>query len=144
MNSRTLLTLAGSIAALALAPAVVYPMLMVKLLCFAIFASALNLMLGYTGLLSFGHAMFFGTAGYILGLGMKHLGWSPEIGLIAGMAGADLLGFIAGAVAIRREGIYFAMVTLAISQLIYFLAMQTDWTGRDDGCTAFRAAACSA
>jgi branched-chain amino acid transport system permease protein len=132
MNSRTLLTLAG-IAALALAPAFVYPMLMVKLLCFAIFASAFNLMLGYTGLLSFGHAMFFGTAGYILGLGMKHLGWSPEIGLIAGMAGAGLLGFIAGAIAIRREGIYFAMITLAISQLIYFLAMQTDWTGRDDG-----------
>ncbi len=132
MNSRTLLTLAG-IAALAVAPAFVYPMLMVKLLCFALFASAFNLMLGYTGLLSFGHAMFFGTSGYILGLGMKHLGWSPELGLAAGMAGAALLGFIAGAIAIRREGIYFAMITLAISQLIYFLAMQADWTGRDDG-----------
>ncbi|MBA3041051.1 MAG: branched-chain amino acid ABC transporter permease [Alphaproteobacteria bacterium] len=132
MNSRTLLILAG-VAILAVAPVFVYPMLIVKLLCFALFASAFNLMLGYTGLLSFGHAMFFGIAGYVLGLGMKHLGWPPEVGLLAGMAGAALLGLIAGAIAIRREGIYFAMITLAISQLIYFIAMQVEWTGRDDG-----------
>lgn len=132
MNSRLLLVLAG-IAILAVAPVFVYPMLMVKLLCFALFASAFNLMLGYTGLLSFGHAMFFGTAGYILGLGMKHLGWPPEVGLLAGVLGAALLGLVAGAIAIRREGIYFAMITLAISQLIYFTAMQVEWTGRDDG-----------
>lgn len=132
MKSTVLMVLAGIIA-LIIAPTVVYPMLMVKLLCFAIFASAFNLMLGYTGLLSFGHAMFFGTAGYILGLGMKHLGWPPEIGLLAGVAGAALLGLVAGAIAIRRQGIYFAMITLAISQLIYFVAMQMEWTGRDDG-----------
>ena len=132
LNTRTLMIVLA-VAALAVAPAFIYPMLIVKLLCFAIFASAFNLMLGYTGLLSFGHAMFFGSAGYALGLTMKHLGWPPELGILAGVAVAALIGFLAGSVAIRRQGIYFAMITLAISQLIYFVAMQMEWTGRDDG-----------
>ena len=132
MTSRNLMILLG-LAVLIVAPAFIYPMLIVKLLCFAIFASAFNLMLGYTGLLSFGHAMFFGSAGYALGVTMKFLNWTPEMGLLAGVVVAALIGFIAGSIAIRRQGIYFAMITLAISQLIYFLAMQMEWTGRDDG-----------
>ncbi|WP_417766696.1 branched-chain amino acid ABC transporter permease [Stappia sp.] len=132
MNTRLLLIVLG-VVALAIAPAFVYPMLLVKLLCFAIFASAFNLMLGYTGLLSFGHAMFFGTAGYALGVTMKHLNWPPELGLLAGVGVAAFIGFLVGSIAVRRQGIYFAMITLAISQLIYFLAMQMEWTGRDDG-----------
>lgn len=129
---RNLLLLAG-IAALVIAPAFVYPMLLIKLLCFALFASAFNLMLGYTGLLSFGHAMFFGVAGYALGVSTKHLGFPPELGLLIAVAAAALLGLLAGLIAIRRQGIYFSMITLAISQLIYFIAMQMEWTGRDDG-----------
>ncbi len=129
---RNLLLLAG-IAALVFAPAFVYPMLLIKLLCFALFASAFNLMLGYTGLLSFGHAMFFGVAGYALGVSTKHLGLPPELGLLIAVASAALLGLLAGLIAIRRQGIYFSMITLAISQLIYFIAMQMEWTGRDDG-----------
>lgn len=127
------LMIALGLAALVVAPAFIYPMLIVKLLCFAIFASAFNLMLGYTGLLSFGHAMFFGSAGYALGVTTKFLHWPPELGILAGITVAALIGFVAGAVAIRRQGIYFAMITLAISQLIYFVAMQMEWTGRDDG-----------
>lgn len=127
------LMIALGLAALVVAPAFIYPMLIVKLLCFAIFASAFNLMLGYTGLLSFGHAMFFGSAGYTLGVTTKFLNWPPELAILAGIAVAALIGFVAGAVAIRRQGIYFAMITLAISQLIYFVAMQMEWTGRDDG-----------
>ena len=122
ISYRNLLMLCG-LAALVAAPAFIYPMLVVKLLCFAIFASAFNLMLGYTGLLSFGHAMFFGSAGYALGVTTKYLGWTPELGLVAGVAVAALIGFLDGSVAIRRQGIYFAMITLAISQLIYFVAM---------------------
>ncbi|MGU3574984.1 branched-chain amino acid ABC transporter permease [Brucellaceae bacterium C25G] len=131
-TTRNLLLLAG-IVALMIAPAFVYPMLLIKLLCFALFASAFNLMLGYTGLLSFGHAMFFGVAGYALGVSTKHLGLPPELGLLIAVASAALLGLLAGVVAIRRQGIYFSMITLAISQLIYFIAMQMEWTGRDDG-----------
>lgn len=127
------LMIALGLAALVVAPYFIYPMLIVKLLCFAIFASAFNLMLGYTGLLSFGHAMFFGSAGYALGVTTKFLNWPPELGILAGIAVAALIGFVAGAIAIRRQGIYFAMITLAISQLIYFVAMQMEWTGRDDG-----------
>lgn len=132
MSKRNLLILLG-VAALAIAPAFVYPMLLIKLLCFAIFASAFNLMLGYTGLLSFGHAMFFGVAGYTLGVSTKHLGLPPELALLIAVLAAALLGLLAGVVAIRRQGIYFSMITLAISQLIYFIAMQMEWTGRDDG-----------
>ncbi|AKU14146.1 branched-chain amino acid ABC transporter system, permease protein [Azoarcus sp. CIB] len=116
-----------------IAPFVVYPVLVMKILCFALFACAFNLLLGYTGLLSFGHAAFLGSAGYICGYSMQSLGLSPELGLLAGSAGAAALGFIFGSLAIRRAGIYFAMITLALAQLVFFLALQFPFTGGEDG-----------
>jgi branched-chain amino acid transport system permease protein len=110
-----------------------YPVFMMKALCFAIFACAFNLLLGYTGLLSFGHAAFLGWAGYACGYSVKELGFSPELGLLAGTAAAAVLGFVFGSLAIRRAGIYFAMVTLALAQLMYFLALQFPFTGGEDG-----------
>jgi branched-chain amino acid transport system permease protein len=115
------------------APLLVYPVLVMKILCFALFACAFNLLLGYTGLLSFGHAAFLGWAGYACGYSVKELGFSPELGLLAGTATAAVLGFVFGSLAIRRAGIYFAMVTLALAQLMYFLALQFPFTGGEDG-----------
>jgi branched-chain amino acid transport system permease protein len=115
------------------APFVVYPVLVMKILCFALFACAFNLLLGYTGLLSFGHAAFLGWAGYICGYAVKEMGLSPELGIVAGTATAAVLGFVFGSLAIRRAGIYFAMVTLALAQLMYFLALQFPFTGGEDG-----------
>src|SRR6476620_10351174 len=91
-----------------------YPIFVMKLLCFALFASAFNLLLGFTGLLSFGHAAFFGLAAYVAGYAMKVQGWTPEVAIIASMVAAGLLGLVFGLVAIRRQGIYFAMITLAL------------------------------
>lgn len=118
---------------LLLAPALVYPVLLAKVLCFAIFASAFNLLLGYTGLLSFGHAAFFGGGAYIAGYLLRDTGL-PVLAAVAGAAlfGA-LLGWVVGALAIRRQGIYFAMITLAMAQLIYFVFHQAAFTGGDDG-----------
>ena len=116
-----------------IAPFLVYPVLVMKILCFALFACAFNLLLGYTGLLSFGHAAFLGSAGYLCGYAVQGLGLSPELGLLAGTAGAAVLGFIVGSLAIRRAGIYFAMITLALAQLVYFLALQFPFTGGEDG-----------
>jgi branched-chain amino acid transport system permease protein len=115
------------------APWVVYPVFLMKLLCFALFACAFNLLLGYTGLLSFGHAAFLGTAGYIAGITIKAMGFPPELGILAGTATAALLGFVFGSLAIRRAGIYFAMITLALAQMIYFLCLQFKFTGGEDG-----------
>ncbi|AYH45792.1 branched-chain amino acid ABC transporter permease [Azoarcus sp. DN11] len=115
------------------APFVVYPVLVMKILCFALFACAFNLLLGYTGLLSFGHAAFLGSAGYLCAYTVQGLGLPPELGLLAGTAGAAALGFIFGSLAIRRAGIYFAMITLALAQLVYFLALQFPFTGGEDG-----------
>ncbi|NMG75289.1 branched-chain amino acid ABC transporter permease [Aromatoleum diolicum] len=115
------------------APFLVYPVLVMKILCFALFACAFNLLLGYTGLLSFGHAAFLGWAGYVCGYGVKELGFSPELGILAGTATGAALGFVFGSLAIRRAGIYFAMVTLALAQLVYFLALQFPFTGGEDG-----------
>ncbi|CAI08058.1 branched-chain amino acid ABC transporter permease [Aromatoleum aromaticum] len=115
------------------APFLVYPVLVMKILCFSLFACAFNLLLGYTGLLSFGHAAFLGWAGYTCGYAIKELGLSPELGLLAGTATAAALGFVFGSLAIRRSGIYFAMVTLALAQLMYFLALQFPFTGGEDG-----------
>ncbi|MBD5803088.1 leucine/isoleucine/valine transporter permease subunit [Azoarcus sp. Aa7] len=115
------------------APFLVYPVLVMKILCFALFACAFNLLLGYTGLLSFGHSAFLGSAGYLCGYTVQGLGLSPELGLLAGTAGAAALGFIFGSLAIRRAGIYFAMITLALAQLVYFLALQFPFTGGEDG-----------
>ena len=110
-----------------------YPVFVMKLLCFALFACAFNLLLGFTGLLSFGHAAFFGSAAYITGWFVKSQSWSPELALLAGAVGAGLIGLVVGAVAIRRQGIYFAMITLAIAQMVYFVCLQAPFTGGEDG-----------
>ncbi|RMC31218.1 branched-chain amino acid ABC transporter permease [Paracoccus alkanivorans] len=122
-----------SLAGLLLAPHLFYPIFLMKLLCFALFASAFNLLLGYTGLLSFGHACFFGGAAYFTAHAVKIWGWSPEAGILLGVAGAALLGLIMGAIAIRRQGIYFAMITLALAQLFYFFCLQASFTHGEDG-----------
>ena len=116
-----------------LAPFVVYPVFMMKLLCFALFALAFNLLLGYTGLLSFGHAAFFGGAAYITGHLVKNLGLTPELAVLGGTLFAALLGYLVGSLAIRRQGIYFAMVTLALAQIVYFIALKAPFTGGEDG-----------
>ena len=110
-----------------------YPVFVMKLLCFALFACAFNLLLGFTGLLSFGHAAFFGSAAYITGYLVKSQSWTPELAILAGAVGAGLIGLVVGAVAIRRQGIYFAMITLAIAQMIYFVCLQVPFTGGEDG-----------
>jgi branched-chain amino acid transport system permease protein len=115
------------------APFFVYPVFMMKLLCFALFALAFNLLLGYTGLLSFGHAAFFGGASYITGHLVKVSGLTPELGVLGGTIFAALLGFVIGSLAIRRQGIYFAMVTLALAQIVYFIALKAPFTGGEDG-----------
>jgi branched-chain amino acid transport system permease protein len=121
-----------AVAALA-APWFFYPVFLMKALCFALFACAFNLLLGYAGLMSFGHAMFFGMAAYFFGHMVKVWGWPIEFGLLAAVLGAALLGLITGALAIRRQGIYFAMITLAFAQMIYFLCVQMPFTGGEDG-----------
>ena len=110
-----------------------YPLFVMKVLCFALFAAAFNLLIGYTGLLSFGHAMFLATAGYVTGYAIESVGLTPELGVVAGTAAATLLGLVAGLIAIRRQGIYFAMVTLALAQLVYFVYLQAPFTGGEDG-----------
>jgi hypothetical protein len=104
-----------------------------KLLCFALFACAFNLLLGFTGLLSFGHAAFFGSAAYVTGWFIKSQNWTPELALLAGAVAAGLIGLLVGLVAIRRQGIYFAMITLAIAQMVYFVCLQASFTGGEDG-----------
>ena len=121
------------LAALLFAPLVVYPVLVMKVLCFALFACAFNLLLGYTGLLSFGHAAFLGTGAYIAGHVLKVWGWPTELGLLAGTLAAAALGWLVGSLAIRRQGIYFAMVTLALAQMVYFIFIQSSFTGGEDG-----------
>lgn len=110
-----------------------YPVFVMKLMCFALFASAFNLLLGYTGLLSFGHAAFFGGSAYVAGHAMKVWGLTPELGLVAGTLTGALLGWIFGMLAIRRQGIYFAMITLALAQMVFFIALQAKFTGGEDG-----------
>lgn len=110
-----------------------YPVFVMKLLCFALFACAFNLLLGFTGLLSFGHAAFFGSAAYITGWFIKSQSWTPELGILAGTVGAGLIGVVVGLVAIRRQGIYFAMITLAIAQMVFFVCLQAPFTGGEDG-----------
>ena len=123
------------IALLALIPwqGFVYDLFMMKVFCFAIFAASLNLLLGFAGLLSFGHAAFFGTGAYITAYVMKEWGMTPELGLICGVLCSAALGYVFGALAIRRQGIYFAMITLALAQVIYFLATQVPFTNGEDG-----------
>jgi len=115
------------------APFFGYPVFLMKLLCFALFACAFNLLLGFTGLLSFGHAAFFGSAGYVAGYALATLHLPAEFGLLMGMLAAGLLGLVFGALAIRRQGIYFAMITLALAQMVYFVALRAPVTGGEDG-----------
>ena len=117
----------------AIGPFVVYPVFLMKALCFALFACAFNLLIGYVGLASFGHALFFGWASYVTAYSAKAWGWPPELAIIGGTAIAAALGFVAGGLAIRRQGIYFAMITLALSQMMYFFALQAKFTGGEDG-----------
>lgn len=120
--------------ALVLAPWLgAYPMFLMKLMCFALFASAFNLLLGYTGLLSLGHAALLGSSAYMAGHAAKSWGFTPELSLLAGTLTGALLGWISGTLAIRRQGIYFAMITLALAQLVFFVAVQAPFTGGEDG-----------
>ena len=115
------------------APFCVYPVFAMNVLCLALFASAFNLLLGYSGLLSFGHAAFLGAAGYVTLQTMKAWGLPIELAILAGTAAALLLGLLFGTLAIRRSGIYFAMITLGFAQMVYFLVLQMPWTGGEDG-----------
>ena len=119
-----------------LAPFVVYPVFLMKAMCFALFACAFNLLIGFGGLLSFGHAMFLGTAGYACAHAAKVWGFPPEFAILFGTAMAALLGLVTGLLAIRRQGIYFAMITLALAQMIYFFYLQAPFTGGEDGIQA--------
>jgi branched-chain amino acid transport system permease protein len=124
------------LALLLVAPFQFYPVFLMKVLCFALFASALNLLLGFGGLLSFGHAAYFGTAGYVSAHAAKVWGLNPEFAILMGTLAAAALGLAVGALAIRRHGIYFAMVTLAFAQMVYFFALQAPFTGGEDGIQA--------
>ena len=123
-----------ALAAVALAaPWVIYPVFLMKTLCYALFACSFNLLLGYAGLMSFGHAMFFGMAAYFYGHVVKEWHWPAELGLLTGVLGAAALGLVTGVLAIRRQGIYFAMITLAFAQMVYFLCVQMPFTHGEDG-----------
>jgi branched-chain amino acid transport system permease protein len=119
-----------------LAPLVVYPVFLMKVMCFALFACAFNLLIGYVGLLSFGHAMFFGMAGYATAHAAKVWGFTPELAILFGTASACALGVLTGLLAIRRQGIYFAMITLALAQMVFFFCLQAPFTGGEDGIQA--------
>ena len=124
---------AGILIAALFAPAVLYPVLLMKILCFALFACAFNLLIGFTGLLSFGHAAFFGGASYFAGHALKVWGLPTEIGILIGTVSAAGLGLIIGGLAIRRQGIYFTMITLALAQMLFFVFLQAPFTGGEDG-----------
>ncbi|WP_342166941.1 branched-chain amino acid ABC transporter permease [Methylobacterium sp. SD21] len=118
------------------APMVLYPVYLMKVLCFALFALAFNLLLGYGGLLSFGHAAYFGMASYLSAYSAKMWGLTPELAILLGTATAALLGLVFGSLAIRRQGIYFSMITLALAQMAFFFALQAKFTGGEDGIQA--------
>ena len=131
MNKKIIVGIA--LAAALVAPFVGYPVFLMKLLCFGLFACAFNLLIGYAGLLSFGHAAFFGAAGYVAGYALTTLGLPFEAGILLGVLAAALLGLVMGAIAIRRQGIYFAMITLALAQMVYFSALRAPFTHGEDG-----------
>ena len=132
-QDRTVWLFAALVVLGSIAPFVFYPTLLMKLLCFALFACAFNLLLGFAGLLSFGHAAFFGGSAYITGYLCRDMGLTPELGLLAGAIFGGALGAVFGLIAIRRAGIYFAMITLGLAQIIFFLALQMKFTGGEDG-----------
>ena len=138
LSTRTMLIATFAMAvALAVAPFVgIYPVFLMKALCFALFACAFNLLLGFGGLLSFGHAMFLGTAGYVCAYAAKEWGFTPELAILLGTAASAGLGAVVGALAIRRQGIYFAMITLALAQMMFFFAVQAPFTHGEDGIQA--------
>ncbi|MEW6021154.1 MAG: branched-chain amino acid ABC transporter permease [Pseudomonadota bacterium] len=131
MNKKILYAIAIAIALAA--PFFGYPVFLMKLLCFALFACAFNLLIGFTGLLSFGHAAFLGSAGYVTGHLLANVGLSPELGILAGVAASAVLGLVIGSLAIRRQGIYFSMITLALAQMVYFAALRSPYTHGEDG-----------
>jgi branched-chain amino acid transport system permease protein len=134
MRSRSRWAWGVGLALLAVAPfAGVYPIFMMTALCYAIFACAFNLLLGFTGLLSFGHAAYLSAAAYATGWLVRSAGWPPELGVLAGVAISAAVGLVVGAIAIRRQGIYFAMITLAMAQMVYFVFLQAPFTGGEDG-----------
>jgi branched-chain amino acid transport system permease protein len=135
-RTTSVVTLVVLLALAVAAPFVLYPVFLMKALCFALFACAFNLLIGYVGLLSFGHAAYFGTASYITAHTVKVWGVPPELGILLGTAVAAALGLGFGWLAIRRQGIYLAMVTLALAQMVYFWALQTPFTGGEDGIQA--------
>jgi len=122
--------------ALLAAPAVVYPVLAMKVLCYALFACAFNLLIGFAGLVSFGHATYFGGAAYLCGYALASLGLPTELGILAGTAASACIGFVVGSLAIRRQGVYFSMITLAMAQMLYFFYLQAPFTGGEDGLQA--------
>jgi len=124
------------VAGLVAAPFFTYPLFLMQMMCFALFACAFNLLIGYVGLLSFGHALYFGWASYLSAYAAKTWGFTPELAILTGTATAAILGLLAGSLAIRRQGIYFAMVTLALAQMMYFVALQAKFTGGEDGIQA--------
>lgn len=124
------------IAVALVAPFVFYPIFLMKAVCFGLFAAAFNLLIGFAGLLSFGHAAFFGSASYVTAYAAKAWGFSPLLAILAGTAVAGVMGVVFGWLAIRRKGIYFAMVTLALSQMVYFYALESKYTGGEDGIQA--------
>ncbi len=124
----------AALAVLLAAPFIgLYPVFMMKAMCYAIFACAFNLLLGFTGLLSFGHAAYLGAAAYATGWLIRSAGWPTELGVLAGVVVGALLGLVVGLIAIRRQGIYFAMITLAMAQMVYFVCLQVPFTGGEDG-----------
>ncbi|MCA0317671.1 MAG: branched-chain amino acid ABC transporter permease [Proteobacteria bacterium] len=129
--------LAATLLVLPFIPVIGYPFFLMKVLCFALFACAFNLMLGYGGLLSFGHAAYFGLASYVSAYTAKHWGLTPELSILLGTASGAVLGLAFGSLAIRRQGIYFAMITLALAQMVFFFSLQTPrFTGGEDGIQA--------
>jgi branched-chain amino acid transport system permease protein len=135
-RGRQRIPIAGMLAILVAAPFVVYPVVLMKALCFALFACAFNLLIGYVGLLSFGHALFLGSAGYAAAHTAKVWGLPPELAILFGTGFAAAIGAVVGAIAIRRQGIYFAMVTLALAQMAYFFYLRAGFTGGEDGIQA--------
>jgi len=133
MSRPLVLVSGGVLALLLLAPWLVYPMFLMKLLCFALLAGSLNLLVGYVGLLSFGHAMFFGSAGYVAAHAVKFWAVGPALGVLIGAAVAAAIGAAVGLLAIRRQGIAFSMITLAFAQLVYYAALRAPFTGGEDG-----------
>jgi branched-chain amino acid transport system permease protein len=124
--------LVGVLALLA-APAVLYPVFLMKVLCYGLFACAFNLLIGFSGLVSFGHAAFFGGAAYVTGYALASMGLPFELGLLAGVAASAFVGFVVGSLAIKRQGVYFSMITLAMAQMLYFFFLQAPFTGGEDG-----------